>query len=33
MQELSDSYKGLFEIASITKDNIDTWEHFSEIYE
>ena len=33
MQELSDSYKGLFEIASITKDNIDTWGHFSEIYE
>jgi len=33
MQEFSESYKGLFEIASITKDNIEIWEHFPEIYE
>jgi len=33
MQEFSDSYKGLFEIAHITKENIETWEHFPEIYE
>jgi len=33
MQELSNSYKGLFEIASITKENIDIWEYFPEIYE
>ena len=33
IQELSDSYKSLFEIASINKENIETWEQFPEIYE